>query len=579
LHRIFFSRFVVLILTGVSLYSVSGFLLAPRLVKNWIEATVAEHSEKRLRVQEVTFNPYTFLLTLTDALLHEADDGRLLTIPAVVTRVDLTKIVARTLVFRDVELRDVAMTTPAGGHIFVAPRLNASSIEFDMSRQAATVAELRLEKPRLRIEHDPTGRLDLPGWLVRLAIDPATAMITIRSTEIADARASYVDRRTTPNVLLESESINGTIVRLDGGSAMTVDLDFKGRLLESGSGTIVTRWRASSPHNAAHVELTLNDLNLAIISPYVRELTGRGIRAGRLDLALRYDYNEGKPATESRVTVNNLRLGENVGTDTRASWPLELAVALLEDNFGQIDITLPVQSNTPEPAPTIAARVTAPLHDLVVGLAANPFREMAVLADLPDVPLDHVPFVTGSAELTPPTLTRVAALSAALAARPRLGLTTFPAYDPVIDRHALAAQQVRLHVALATSAGPPGRAVEKPMDFDDLKVRAVLDEFSAARLSASRRAAISGRFAEHDQAFYRAVFEALVENETVSATALERLANYRAQSFVNALATAGIPSARLVLSDVIEAVAGDNQTINLRLEAMALDATRPEPNN
>ncbi len=532
-----------------------------------MEAAVAEHSDQSLRIREVKFNPFTFRLVLTDTTLQDPNDDRLLGIPGVSARVDLTRVFAGTLVFRDADIRDARISSPADGDIVAAPRLHASSIAVDMSNYTTFVDNLRFEGTEFRLERDPAGGLNLPGWLVRLAIDPAAAMITLRRAEIVGAHASFADRQSLPSVRLQADAINGRILRQGAGSATTVDLDFKGRLVDSGFATIATRWRASDPHNASNVKLTLTDFDLTVVSPYIREVTGHGVRAGRLDLDFGYERDDSSLETQGRVTINELRLDERTGSAIREAWPLELAVALLEDSNGFIGITLPVHSMPAEAGSTVAARLTSRLHGHVLAVTANPFGEMAALAGLPDEPLNRVSFQPGSAETAPSAAARMTALSAALAARPRLGLTIYPAYDPVVDRLALAARQLRLHVALATSEGPPGQAVEKPIDFSNLKARGILDEFSDARLSPSVRATISRHYSEQDEKFYRAVFDALVENEKVPATALERLAGYRAQSFVNALKTNGISAERLTRRDVVELTVADQETINLRLEA------------
>lgn len=567
MQRTFFNRVAVLVLIAVALYTGAGFLLAPRLLQAWMEAAVAEHSDQSLRIREVKFNPFTFRLVLTDTTLQDPNDDRLLGIPGVSARVDLTRVFAGTLVFRDADIRDARISSPADGDIVAAPRLHASSIAVDMSNYTTFVDNLRFEGTEFRLERDPAGGLNLPGWLVRLAIDPAAAMITLRRAEIVGAHASFADRQSLPSVRLQADAINGRILRQGAGSATTVDLDFKGRLVDSGFATIATRWRASDPHNASNVKLTLTDFDLTVVSPYIREVTGHGVRAGRLDLDFGYERDDSSLETQGRVTINELRLDERTGSAIREAWPLELAVALLEDSNGFIGITLPVHSMPAEAGSTVAARLTSRLHGHVLAVTANPFGEMAALAGLPDEPLNRVSFQPGSAETAPSAAARMTALSAALAARPRLGLTIYPAYDPVVDRLALAARQLRLHVALATSEGPPGQAVEKPIDFSNLKARGILDEFSDARLSPSVRATISRHYSEQDEKFYRAVFDALVENEKVPATALERLAGYRAQSFVNALKTNGISAERLTRRDVVELTVADQETINLRLEA------------
>jgi hypothetical protein len=124
-------------------------------------------------------------------------------------------------------------------------------------------------------------------------------------------------------------------------------------------------------------------------------------------------------------------------------------------------------------------------------------------------------------------------------------------------------------VRLATSASPPGSTTHTPLDFDDAKVRAILDEFAGARLRQAQRIAISNRFRDNDADYYRSVYDALVANENVSETVLRRLARFRARSIVGALANEGIDSERLLLADEIEGVVlGPDESV-VRLEVIS----------
>jgi hypothetical protein len=97
----------------------------------------------------------------------------------------------------------------------------------------------------------------------------------------------------------------------------------------------------------------------------------------------------------------------------------------------------------------------------------------------------------------------------------------------------------------------PGEHGATPVDLDDPKVRSVLDEFAATRLPQSRLATITGRFPERDTAHFRAVFEALVANEEVARSTLDRLARYRARSVFDELVSLGTDRSRLRLADEI----------------------------
>jgi len=97
----------------------------------------------------------------------------------------------------------------------------------------------------------------------------------------------------------------------------------------------------------------------------------------------------------------------------------------------------------------------------------------------------------------------------------------------------------------------------------------VLDEFAENRLSQSRQEAIKSRHAERDAAYYREVFEVLVDNEDVARTALSRLARYRAQAVVRGVVQSGDNDGRIRQADVIKTVEPDDVrgVITLEVEA------------
>ncbi|MFN2333769.1 MAG: hypothetical protein ABR550_05020, partial [Wenzhouxiangellaceae bacterium] len=298
-----------------------------------------------------------------------------------------------------------------------------------------------------------------------------------------------------------------------------------------------------------------------------------------LDLTLRTARAEEEVRSEARFTVRRLAFGDCDAEFSPQRWSLERAVALLKDNDGRIELSLAGRANAASADASWFAGLDTALRDRIAELAANPFEAMAELAGQPEQPLDRLPFEPGSAAITATAQTRLNVLGAALAARPALALRILPAYDPRSDRRALAEQQMRLHIALATSAGPPGRAQRMPLDFDNRKVRVVLEEFAAERLSQSALKSVSARYPAADRSYYQTVFRLLVDNEAVATSALERLAGYRAQSIADGLAAAGIARPRLARAEVIEQVDGPPDTVPLTLEISVIpvvSARRPE---
>ena len=99
--------------------------------------------------------------------------------------------------------------------------------------------------------------------------------------------------------------------------------------------------------------------------------------------------------------------------------------------------------------------------------------------------------------------------------------------------------------------------ITAPILFSDPKVQVVLDEFAGSRLGATAVNLIAESFdlsadtaeqpppAHVQEAYYRALFDALVMQEQIGERALFSLARYRARAVIDQLAQEGIERNRL----------------------------------
>jgi hypothetical protein len=297
---------------------------------------------------------------------------------------------------------------------------------------------------------------------------------------------------------------------------------------------------------ASTVEFQLTDLPTATLSAYAAQSLGRGLDAGRADVKLEYSRRDERVSGELALVARGLVfLPPGAGEDSS----LDLAAALLENAEGITEIELPFAGTDR----SVRYAAIDALSARIAALTATPFDALqAVTAGDDQTTASVVPFRPGEAALSDRALATIAQLAAALTARPRLGLRVLAAYDPEADRTALAEQQIQLHVLLAT-AGPTAEARPRPVDFASPRAQDVLDEFAGERLVAERTSEIARLFDCGDgeleslcrRAYYAAIFDALVANEEISDSALNRLARFRALSIVDALTTAGIDAARL----------------------------------
>jgi hypothetical protein len=391
----------------------------------------------------------------------------------------------------------------------------------------------------------------LAGFSAESAQLSATANLVLTSADdridvrgrlaIADAAFELHDRNLMPVQTYSVSNAAGVLTADRGNTGLALSLS--GELADAGVLTLTARAPAETSA-ASTVSLRLSDLPSKYLSAYSAQSVGRTINAGRADVGIDYSMLGDRVSGDFRLVARSLAFSP---VDTQEGQSLDLAVALLENADGSIDVDLPFVGASRR----VRSAVSDALSARIAALTATPFAALQSGAGDTAVP-GVVPFTPGEAALNDRALATIGQLAEALNARPRLGLRVLGGYDEQADRTALARQQIQLHVLLAT-AGPTINARPRPVDFASPRAQDVLDEFAGERLAAERVTEIERLFDCGDgdlallcrRGYYAAIFDALVANEEIANPALNRLARFRALSIVDALTGVGIEPARL----------------------------------
>ena len=549
----------------------------------------------------------------------EVADGSFLAAAGGEQPIELTGIA---LTLRDIDGRSgneapfrLAATTPAGAGMeaegSLSPALDAASgslrleafgLEAIASRLGGTLGSLdmrgqldlnaRLDAARLLT--DPVVELtDATIEVTALSLTPAPGIgVGTASAVASGATVVFRPAAATIGIALALEAGELTVIDLgaaprrrfdvvgasleataDTGGAETV-LALAGTIEDAGAASLVVRTPRES---AREVSISAAGIPAATLSPYAVDALGRGLADGTYDLDL--DYTVEGPLVVGRLelTAGGLSFatpavpasgGEFAADDSL----LELAAALLENRDGRLAVAAAFAAA----AGTMRESVATALNARLDAIAARPLAALAPLFGAAGG-VGSIPFAAGETEIGDAAAASIARLATALEARPRLGLRVHGATADA-DRDALAKQQIELHVQLAT-AGPALEARPQPVNFDSVRARDVLNEFAGERLPAPRLGALAARFGcESTQStscvrdYYESVFDALVENEAIAPTTLNRLGRFRAQSVVDALTALGIDAARLEVAPArtVDAVSA---RVGLPLEFRALAGT------
>lgn len=149
-----------------------------------------------------------------------------------------------------------------------------------------------------------------------------------------------------------------------------------------------------------------------------RHLAAQGIPV------LRFDYRGMGDSDGQQRTFEAIHDDLLCATNTffeRVSAPIKLAIALLKDRHGRIDIKLPVTGSLDDPQFSVGSLLLQVFVNLIAKAATAPFALLGSLFDDAEQ-MSSIEFLPGESSLSPDSVKRLEALSKMLADRPALNL-------------------------------------------------------------------------------------------------------------------------------------------------------------
>lgn len=413
--------------------------------------------------------------------------------------------------------------------------------------------------------------------------------VLVRRVRVQNAKLEFADLSLRPQFGAKIHELNGVINGLSTSKATRSQIELDGRVDEFGLARIRGELNPFAPRNNTDLAVVFKNVDLVSASPYAMKFAGYRIASGKISLDLNYKLRNSQLEGRNSVVLDQLTLGERVDSPDAMNLPLELALAILKDSDGKIDLDLPVSGSLDDPQFSYGAVIWKAITNVIAKIVTAPFRALGALFGVSGDKLESIDFDAGSAALLPPEREKLKQVATVLSKRAQLKLAVPGRYSEAADGLALRVRTVRMEVA--TRAGIKVAEGEEPgpPDLQDNAVRSALRGLLTERhgapewdkRKAEAEAAAAGapvtvlqraqRIARGEPQvadlgpLYRGIIDRLVQAQPLPAGALQQLAARRSTAIVDALKAAGIEAARLVQPAVEPADSAPGKPVPLKL--------------
>ena len=402
----------------------------------------------------------------------------------------------------------------------------------------------------------------------------AELAVTVGRVVVDEGAADFADLSLPLPFAAHITDFNGEMTTLSSASTQPSSLAFEGAVDEYGLVRVTGDISALDPTQFTDVDVRFQNIQIPKFTAYSIPLAGHEISQGALDLDLGYSLDDGQLVGRNNIVLRNFELGDKVPHPDAADLPLGLAVALLKDVDGKIDIDLPVKGDVNDPEFGYGGVVGKALANLIVKIVASPFMLLGNLVGADAGDLDSLVFYPGRSDVTPPELEKLAKLTEALALRPELALQIPGTYARTLDTIALQRTQLDARVAELMSqveSADEMYALRKRRALESLIIEStadptVLQEMQAGFTSQPEDDADP----QLDELAYVSHLEAvLLDAQQVTDASLSALGTARATAIQTALLAIDPTLApRLILTELAEAPADEGKQVVMRVSLL-----------
>ncbi|NPV03204.1 MAG: DUF748 domain-containing protein [Syntrophaceae bacterium] len=311
--------------------------------------------------------------------------------------------------------------------------LNVKNVAKPETAEGEEAEEAATAAPGKQEEAEPGEKKESIG-------DILAKNIEINRISLQNGTLVFDDRKIKPNFSSTLTELTGRVTGVTSITTKPADVDIRGKIGRQIPMEITGKVHPFKDNLFVDLKASLRDFNLSPLTPYSGTYAGYKIEKGSLSFDLKYLISGMKLDAENRVVIDQLTLGDRVESPQATKLPVGLAITLLRDSEGKINLDIPVTGRIDDPEFSVWRIVVQVIVNLLTKVATAPFALLGSLFGGGEE-LSYIEFDPGRADLSEPNLKKIETLTKALKAKPSLRLDIVGGVDLERDREGLIRQQ------------------------------------------------------------------------------------------------------------------------------------------
>jgi hypothetical protein len=193
-----------------------------------------------------------------------------------------------------------------------------------------------------------------------IAADVRLGRITLQGGEI-----DYTDNFIRPHYTVDLTNLGGKIDGFGTRSPKPAEVEVHGLINSASPIDITGSIDPLAPKAFVDIEAKADGYQLINFTPYSAKYLGYPIIKGMLKIDVHYLLRNSQLTATNHLFISQLTFGAKVPSPSARNLPIELAVALLKNRRGEIDLTIPVAGSINDPHFGLGALYLQALRDAI----------------------------------------------------------------------------------------------------------------------------------------------------------------------------------------------------------------------